>query len=534
MVYKGQTRTYSLVELETFKYGKLGKPSLKLSDFFEELYEVNEEGLPVFRMFIGGEWVEGRSGERFPVDTPIDDSVFAYAQRGGDDDVDLAVKAACDSRQKIRAIAAIDRIEIFHEAARIIEEHLEDFVSVLMLEAGKPRGDAVGEITAVVERMRMTMEDVSKVSGEYKPGDWSADTLGKIAIVMREPVGTVGAIGPFNYPLYIPAAKIIPAILSGNTVVVKPASETPLSQLLLAKVLHEADVPPGVLNVVTGPGRVGARIAAHEEVGMISFTGSTEVGREIARVAAHKRLHLELGGKAYAIVLEDADLALAANRCVAGSLRNAGQRCDAISAILVLESVADAFVERVLAEVDKVKFGDPRIEGVSMGPLINRSAAERVNSLVKDAVAKGAKLLRGGRFSGCYHEPTVLDKVPMDARILWEETFGPVVTIARVKDEDEAIAIASRSKYGLDSCVFTNNFYRMWKIVKALQTGSITVNDFPRHGVGYFPFGGVKDSGIGREGIGYSIEEMMVLKTVVFNLEPAQLGKTRRPKRRKA
>ncbi|MCS7145191.1 MAG: aldehyde dehydrogenase family protein [Nitrososphaerota archaeon] len=512
--------------------GRLEGPRLRLSGFFEDLYSLNEEGLPVFKMFINGRWVEGQTGQVFPVDTPIDDSIVAFAQKGGDSDVDKAVEAARDARPSIRSIAAIDRIEIFHETARIIERHLEDFVSVLMLEAGKPRADAAGEITAVMERMEMTMEDVSKVSGEYKPGDWSADSLGKVAIVLREPVGTVGAIGPFNYPLYIPAAKIIPAILSGNTVVVKPASETPLSQLLLAKALDEAGVPPGVLNVVTGPGRVGARIAAHEEVGMVSFTGSTEVGREIARIAASKRLHLELGGKAYAIVLDDADLDLAANRCVAGSLRNAGQRCDAVSAILVVESVAEEFVRRVLAEVDKVKLGDPRVEGVNMGPLINRAAAERVNLLVKDAVAKGAKLLRGGNFKGCYHEPTVLDKVPMDARILFEETFGPVVTIARVKDDTEAIAIASKSRYGLDSCVFSNNFYRIWKVVKALQYGSITVNDFPRHGVGYFPFGGVKESGIGREGIGYSIEEMMVLKTVVFNLEPAQLGKVRRPKRR--
>jgi glyceraldehyde-3-phosphate dehydrogenase [NAD(P)+] len=511
---------------------QLGKPSLRLSSYFDDLYTLNEEGVPVFKMFINGEWVESQTGETFPVDTPIDDSVVAYAQKGGDLDVDAAVSASRDARPKIRSIAAIDRIEIFHETAKIIEDHIEDFVNVLMLEAGKPRADAVGEITAVIERMKMTMEDVSKVGGEYRPGDWSADTMGKVAIVLREPIGTVGAIGPFNYPLYIPAAKIIPALLSGNTVVVKPASDTPLSQLLLAKALEEAGVPKGALNVVTGPGRVGARIAAHEDVGMISFTGSTEVGREIARIAANKRLHLELGGKAYAIVLDDADIALAANRCVAGSLRNAGQRCDAVSAILVVESVADEFVDKVLAEVDKIKFGDPRIEGVNMGPLINRAAAERVNALVRDAVAKGAKLLRGGSYKGCYHEPTVLDRVPQEARILWEETFGPVVTIARVKDENEAIAIASRSRYGLDSCVFTNNFYRMWRVAKSLQTGAVTINDFPRHGVGYFPFGGVKDSGLGREGIGYSIEEMMVLKTIVFNLEPAQLGKVRRPKQK--
>ncbi len=198
---------------------ELGKPILRLSSYFNDLYSINEDGLPVFKMFINNQWVESKTGETFPVDTPIDESIVAYAQKGGDHDVDLAVAASRDARPKIRSIAAIDRIEIFHETAKIIEEHLEDFANVLMLEAGKPRADAIGEITAVVERMRMTMEDVSKIGGEYKPGDWSADTMGKIAIVLREPVGTVGAIGPFNYPLYIPAAKIIPAVLSGNTVV---------------------------------------------------------------------------------------------------------------------------------------------------------------------------------------------------------------------------------------------------------------------------------------------------------------------------
>ncbi|MEM1967237.1 MAG: aldehyde dehydrogenase family protein [Nitrososphaerota archaeon] len=532
-VYKwGQNRHDSIKGMTTAEIGQVQRPTLRLSGFFDDLYSISDEGLPVFKMFIGGRWVECLKGATFPVDTPIDDSVFAYAQKGDERDAELAVAAARESRPQIRAIAAIDRIEMFHDTASIIERHLEDFVNVLMLEAGKTRSDARGEITAVVERMRMTMEDVSKVSGEYKPGDWSADTMGKIAIVLREPVGTVGAIGPFNYPLYIPAAKIIPALLSGNTVVVKPSSDTPLSQLLLAKALEEAGVPPGVLNVVTGPGKIGSTIAGHEDVGLISFTGSTEVGREIAKIAANKRLHLELGGKAYAIVLDDADLELAANRCVMGSVRNAGQRCDAVSAILVVESVADKFVAKVLEEVDKIKFGDPRNEGVTVGPLINKAAAERVNALVRDAVEKGAKLLRGGRYRGSYHEPTVLDMVPLDARIIWEETFGPVVTIARVKDENEALSIASKSRYGLDSCVFTNDFYRMWRIAKTLQVGAVTINDFPRHGVGYFPFGGVKDSGIGREGIGYSIEEMMVLKTIVLNLEPAQLGKVKRTRPR--
>jgi glyceraldehyde-3-phosphate dehydrogenase [NAD(P)+] len=372
------------------------------------------------------------------------------------------------------------------------------------------------------------MEEVKKISGEYIPGDWSDDTRGKIALVIREPVGVVAAISPFNYPLFIQAAKVIPALLAGNSVVLKPASSTPLSALMFARILQESGIPNGCLNVITGPGSIGMKLVEHPHISLVSFTGSTKAGREISRAAEVKRLHLELGGKAVAIVLSDADVGLAARKCVEGAFRNAGQRCDAVSLALVEEGVADLFVEKVLEEAGKWTVGDPRWDDVKMGPLINSSQVERVHRLVVDAVEKGAKLLTGGRFEGNYYQPTVLDYVPREAEIMWEEIFGPVLPIARVRDVGEALEIASAQRYGLDSCVFTNNFYRMWSVAKRLQVGSVTVNDMPRHGVGYFPFGGVKESGIGREGIGYSIDEMTVLKTIVFNLEPIGYVKKKR------
>lgn len=238
-----------------------------------------------------------------------------------------------------------------------------------------------------------------------------------------------------------------------------------------------------------------------------------------------KRLHLELGGKGYALVLEDADLDLAAQRCVFGSLKFAGQRCDAVSAVVALEPIADTLSEKIVQEVDKWKFGDPRDKSVAIGPVISQSAAKRIHSMVMDAVDKGAKLLRGGKFQESYYQPTVLDEVPTNAVIAQEEVFGPVVTIIRMKDEDEALSFAKKSRYGLESCVFSRDFYRMWRVAKGLECGEVTINDCPQHGVGYFPFGGIKDSGMGREGIGYSIDEMTNLKTIVFNLEPGGLGK---------
>jgi glyceraldehyde-3-phosphate dehydrogenase [NAD(P)+] len=502
-------------------------PTFHLSGFFDEILE-RYDGEARFRMFVEGRWVESFDKTYFELHTPIDGSLLGYIPKAGVEDVEKAVGVARREQRKIRDLAAIERIEVFRQAAQVLEERMGDFVTALVHEAGKPRRDAEGEVSATALRLKLTMEEVKKISGEYIPGDWSDDTRGKIAVVIREPVGVVAAISSFNYPLFIQAAKVIPALLAGNSVVLKPASSTPLSALMFARILQESGIPNGCLNVITGPGSIGMKLVEHPHVSLVSFTGSTMAGKEISRAAEVKRLHLELGGKAVAIVLSDADIGLAARKCVEGAFRNAGQRCDAVSLALVEEGVADLFVEKVLEEAGKWTVGDPRGDDVKMGPLINSSQVERVHRLVVDAVEKGAKLLTGGRFEGNYYQPTVLDYVPREAEIMWEEIFGPVLPIARVRDVGEALEIASSQRYGLDSCVFTNNFYRMWSVAKRLQVGSVTVNDMPRHGVGYFPFGGVKESGIGREGIGYSIDEMTVLKTIVFNLEPIGYVKKKR------
>ncbi|MEM3383116.1 MAG: aldehyde dehydrogenase family protein [Nitrososphaerales archaeon] len=504
------------------------KPVLELSEFFGPIYTKEPDGIPFFKMYINGEWIRSDSDEVIDVDTPIDGSIVARISNASKEDIDKAIDAAHNSRQKIRDMPGIERIEIFWKASQYLLNYKDDFIKALMVEAGKPKKDAEGEVMATIDRLRLTMEEARKIFGEYIPGDWSYDTTGKIALVIREPVGVVVTITPFNYPLFIASSKIIPALLAGNTVVSKQSSENPVSLLLFTRILEEAGIPRGTFNVVTGSGEIGKYLISNEKVTMINFTGSTDVGRQIANMAALKKMHLELGGKGMAIVLEDADLELAAKKCVEGSLKNAGQRCDAISAILVIESIADKFIEKVMEEVFNWKHGDPRDPSVKVGPVINIKAAERIKGLIDDAKMKGAKLIMGGNHKGCYFEPTVLYDVPLNARIAWEETFGPVITVIKIRNEDEAIEIGKKSRYGLDSCVFTNNFYKMWKIAKRLETGEVTINDLPKHGVGYFPFGGTKESGIGREGIGYSIDEMTVLKTITFNLEPAKLGKVKR------
>ncbi len=491
----------------------------KLSPLFKPTFEVKEK-IPSFRMFINGLWLEASGGRTFEVETPVDGAVVARVPDSPVADAEAALDAAIEGHRAMERIPGAERIDLLERARQILLEHKKNFVHVLAVEAGKPAHDAEGELGATADRLRLAAQESREIFGEFIPGEWTKDAQGRAAIVARVPLGVVAAICPFNYPLFIAAAKAIPALLAGNSVVLKPASDTPLSMILFARVLEKAGVPAGGFNVITGGGRtVGETLAGSPKVGAVSFTGSTEVGEAIVRSAGVKKLHLELGGKGMAIVLDDADLELAAEKCTAGALKNAGQRCDAISAILVVEEVADAFVAELEKEMKQWKHGDPRKSGVKVGPLINRWAAEHVKGLIDDAVENGATLVRGGGVKGCYVEPTLLDNVPLAARIAFEETFGPVATVIRIGDVSEALEISKMSRYGLDSCVFTNDYRRVWHIAQRLQVGELTVNDHPAHGVGTFPFGGSKASGIGREGLGYSVDEMTELKTVVFNLE---------------
>jgi glyceraldehyde-3-phosphate dehydrogenase [NAD(P)+] len=462
------------------------------------------------------------------VNSPIDRTLIARVQSGTASDADEAANSAYASRKKIRDIPAIDRINILNRARHVIQENRESFVNTLVAEAGKTPESAEGEVRASLNRIKMTMEEARSIFGEYVPGDWSEDTVAKFALVIHEPLGVITCITPFNYPLFSLMAKVIPALVSGNSVVIKPATDDPLSSILLSRVLQHSGIPDGVVNLVTGYGReVGDTLVSHRLVSMVTLTGSTETGKHVAKVSDMKKLHLELGGKGSAVVAEDADLSLASKKILEGALKFSGQRCDAISRVLPFVEIHGTLVAQLLKDLSLWKLGDPRKEGITMGPLINEDAANRVQLLVDDAVSKGAKLLRGGSHNGTYFEPTILDDVPLDAKIAWEETFGPVVTLIPVEDLDAAIKIVNESHYGLDSCIFTESFYTAWKAAKSFEEGSVAVNDAPAHGVGYFPFGGNKDSGLGREGIGHSIDEMTRLKTIQFNLAPAGLGKIR-------
>lgn len=477
-------------------------------------------GRKTYRMFINGKWVDAEGKKTFDVLNPYDGSLVGRVPKASKKDAEKAIEAAWQARELIANMETFERIELLKKLSEMVLEYKNDLVEILVQEAGKPRIYAEGEVQATAERLQLATEEVKAMRGEYIPGDQAPGTSNRFAIVTRKPVGVVLAISPFNYPLFISISKIAPALAAGNSVVCKAASDDPICMLMFARLAELAGIPKGVLNVITGGGgEIGDFLVSHPKVNMISFTGSTFVGKRIAQMAGMKKMHLELGGKSPALVLEDADLDLAVKECVAGALKFSGQRCDALSRILVVEKIADEFVKKVLKEVKKWKMGNPKDKKTLIGPLINERAVQKVDGLVKDAINKGAKLLTGGKRKGLFYEPTVLDRVTTEMEIAWQETFGPVITIMRVKDWKDAVRVANQSNYGLDASVFTEDTDKAVKIAKKLQDGSVTINGHPAHGLGLFPFGGDKDSGIGREGLNYSIEEMTKLHTIVFNLK---------------
>ncbi len=491
-----------------------------MTSIFDSIrFPSGEDGKPIYKMLIDGEWRESSSLKTITVHDPFDGSVVGRVQKATKEDAEAAIDAAFKAKKSMADMSAYERSKILDRIADLIEDNRDEFIDVIVAEAGKPRSLAEGEVTGTVERFRFAAEETKAIVGEVVKGDNAPWHQNKIAMVMRQPLGVVMAICPFNYPLLIGTAKIAPALAAGNAVVAKPASDDPIVLFMLAKAIEEAGMPKGVFNIVSGSGsEIGDLLFSNDKIDMVSFTGSSSVGQHGAKVAGMKKIQMELGGKCPAIVLDDADIDTVVKECMAGSFKFSGQRCDALSRILIHEKIADKFVSRIKKEVAKLKMGDPRDASTSQGPLINKWAVETVVELVEDARKKGAKVLCGGkRGEGLFYEPTVLDKVTSDMRIAWEETFGPVMTIIRVKDYEEAIELANRSQYGLDSSIFTNDVDKAVDAGKRLESGTVQINGAPAHGFGNIPFGGDKESGIGREGVRTNIENMTKRHSIVFN-----------------
>lgn len=474
-----------------------------------------------FRNLINGQWRNSKSEKFIEIKSPIDGEVVGKVPAMTVDEVDEAIKFAVNSKYKWRETPINERAKILYRAADILQERIEDLSDILIREIAKDKKSAESEINRTADFIRFTADTSKSIYGESIQSDsFPGFDKKKLSIVIREPVGVVLAISPFNYPINLAASKIAPALVAGNTVVLKPATKGSLCGLYLAKVFQEAGLPDGVLNTITGKGsEIGDYIVTHPSIDFINFTGSSEVGMRISKITNMVPLLMELGGKDAAIVLKDADLKLAAKNIVEGAYSYSGQRCTAVKRVLVEENIADKLVEEIKLLVMNLKVGDPKEEGVSIVPLIDDKAVDFVWKLIEDARNKGAHLILGGKREENIIYPTLFDYVTTDMRLAWEEPFGPVLPIIRVKDKDEAIKIANESQYGLQSSVFTNDLDNAFYIANKLEVGAVQINNKTERGPDHFPFLGVKSSGIGVQGIKYSIESMTRRKGIVINLK---------------
>ena len=454
-----------------------------------------------------GEWVE--AGEWDEVLSPYDGAVVGRVPRGDAALVDRAVRAAHAAFE--RGFAQHERAAVLDRASELVAERHDELALTIAAEAGKPLKTAKLEASRCVDTLAFSAIEARKLTGGTVPMEASAAGAGKLGVVLRLPYGVVGAISPFNFPLNLVAHKLGPAIAAGNAVVLKPAGQTPISALKLAAILDEAGLPDGWLSVVPGPGsEVGNAIVEHELTRALTFTGSSGVGWGIRGRVPHKKVNLELGSNAPLIVHADGDWEAAADKAKLHAFSHAGQSCISIQRVLVHEDVADGFVERFVANAEALRVGDPLDPETDVGPLISPEDRDRVKGWVEEAVAAGAELLTGGELvdEGRCLAPTILAAPPREAKVWCEEVFGPVATVDRYRDFDEALRLANDSRFGLQAGVFTRDVGRALEAARTLEFGGVLVNEVPTFRADQMPYGGVKDSGNTREGPAHAVLEL--------------------------
>lgn len=473
----------------------------------------------IYNNLINGQWTESASEDVITITSPADGSFVGKIQAINKEEVDEIVRYSKAGQSQWATVPIYEKAAILYKAAALLEERTEEISDILMMEIAKDKKSSVSEVKRTVDFLRFTadagksLEGIA-VSGENFPGG----SRNKMSYIKRIPLGTVLAISPFNYPINLSASKIAPALMGGNAVILKPATQGAISALHLVKALQDAGLPAGVMQTVTGKGsEIGDYIVTHKGIDFINFTGSTEVGRHISQISCMTPLLLELGGKDAALVLEDADLEYAADNIVEGAFSYSGQRCTAVKRIITTDKVADQLVTMLKSRIEKLSVGDPRKSAV-VTPLIDQKAADFAVFLTQDAIDKGAELIVGNKREGNLVYPTLLDKVTVDMEIAWKEPFSPILPIIRVKNMDEAVEIANRSEYGLQSSVFTKDINKAFLIAEKLEVGTVQINNKTERGPDHFPFLGVKASGMGTQGVRYSIEAMTRPKAVTINI----------------
>ncbi len=484
-------------------------------NMFENIREQN-----IYKNLLDGKWVQSSSNKNIKIHSPRDNSVVGMIQAMTKEEVDLSIASSNAAAKVWRDVPINERAVILNKAALLLEENMLELYKVLQYEIGKDKESSISEITRSADFIRFTADEGKHMEGKTILGDsFPGFNKNKISMVTRVPLGTVLAISPFNYPINLSVSKIAPALIAGNSVILKPPTSGSISALHMAEIFNKAGLPKGVLNTVTGKGSdIGDYLVTHKGIDFINFTGSTEVGRHIASMAGMVPTLLELGGKDAALVLDDADLDLAAKEIASGAFSYSGQRCTAIKRVIVLNSIAPALICKIKAIAESLRV-DALREDCEIVPLINMKAADFVQELIDDAINKGANLILGNKRIDNLIYPTIFDNVTSDMRIAWEEPFGPILPIIRVNSIEEAVKVTNSSKYGLQASIFTNNINKAFFIADKLQVGTVQINGKTERSPDHFPFSGFKSSGMGTQGIRYSIEAMSKIKSIVLNLE---------------
>lgn len=471
-----------------------------------------------FRPFlVHGQW---RSGElSAPVVDPFTGKLVAQVTQATESDVEEAIASTCSAAATMGKLPAHGRYNILQQVAALLYRRRDEFAQAVTTEAGKPITDAKREVGRAIQTFTVAAEEARRIPGEVIPLDWTPGFDTHLGVLRRFPIGPILGITPFNFPLNLVAHKVAPALASGNPILIKPAPQTPLTALLLGEVIMEAGLPPGGLNVVPCDNILAERMVVDPRFKLLSFTGSASVGWMLKAKCGKKKVTLELGGNAGVVIESDADLELAAQRCAAGGFGYAGQTCISVQRIFVHHSIADAFTTKLLMHVARLKLGDPADETTSIGPLIDQAAAQRVESWIDEAIEDGARVLLGGKRKGSLIEATVLSNIKPDMKVSCQEVFGPVVTITPYRQLSEAVALLNQSDYGLQAGVFTQDINKIFYAFRHLEVGAVLANEIPTFRADHMPYGGVKDSGLGREGIRAAIEDMTEPRMLILNLK---------------
>jgi glyceraldehyde-3-phosphate dehydrogenase (NADP+) len=469
------------------------------------------------RMLIGEKWVD--KDEKIEVRNPYNNELIDTVPAGDKEDVEAAIEAAEEGFRINRDLPVHRRISVLYRAAEIIRSRQEEFARTIATEGSKTIREARKEASRCIDTITISAEEARRIVGETIPFDSRIGSENRVGYYCRFPIGVIVAITPFNDPLNLVAHKVGPAIAGGNSIVLKPATVTPLSALKLGEALVEAGLPWKILNIVTGrASKIADALVTDSRVRMISFTGGTEAGLDIVKKAGLKKIGMELGSNSPVIVMDDADLPKAVELSVSGAFWAVGQNCIGVQRVYIHEAVYDEFERMFVQAAKKMKVGFQLDEETDMGPMITEEEATRVERWVKEAVEQGAKLLCGGKRKGTLFEPTVFRNMPLAAKLNCEEVFGPVVNLYKISSLDEAIKLSNSVKYGLHGAIFTRSLENAFKAIKELEVGGVMVNDSTDYRIDMMPFGGVKWSGLGREGIRFALLEMTEPKVVCFNL----------------